>query len=46
MVMAHGTAEEMARATTILGAASPTRLDAHAGVTATESASRVAAAAS
>jgi hypothetical protein len=46
MVMAHGTAEEMARAKTILGTANPTRLDLHAGVTATESASRVAAAAS
>src|SRR5471032_1388083 len=34
MVMAHGTAEEMARAKTILGAASPTRLDMDAGVTA------------
>ena len=46
MVMAHGTGEEMARAKTILGTASPTRLDMHAGVTAAESASRVAAAAS
>jgi hypothetical protein len=46
MVMAHGTAEEMARAKTLLGAANPARLDAHAGVTPTESASRVAAAAS
>lgn len=46
MVMAHGTAEEMARAKAILGAANPARLDLHTGVTATESASRVAAAAS
>ncbi len=45
MVMAHGTAEEMARAKSILGAANPARLDVHEGVTATELASRVAAAA-
>jgi hypothetical protein len=30
--MAHGTAEEMARAKSILGATSPSRLDVHAGV--------------
>jgi hypothetical protein len=32
LVMAHGTAEEMARAKTILGTVNPTRLDVHAGV--------------
>ncbi len=31
LVMAHGTAEEMARAKTILGAANPSRVDVHAG---------------
>jgi hypothetical protein len=31
LVMAHGTAEEMARAKTILGTANPSRLDVHAG---------------
>ncbi len=31
LVMAHGTAEEMARAKTILGAVSPSRVDVHAG---------------
>ena len=31
LVMAHGTAEEMARAKTILGTASPLRVDVHAG---------------
>jgi hypothetical protein len=36
----------MARAKTLLGAANPARLDAHTGVTPTELASRVAAAAS
>src|SRR5476649_386323 len=46
MVMAHGTGEEMARAKTILGAVSPTRLDMHAGVTAAASAVRLAPAAS
>jgi hypothetical protein len=46
MVMAHGTAEEMARAKAILGTANPARLDLHTGVTAMESATRVAAAAS
>jgi hypothetical protein len=32
LVMAHGTAEEMARAKTILGTANPSRLDLHAGM--------------
>jgi hypothetical protein len=31
LVMAHGTAEEMARAKTVLGTANPSRLDVHAG---------------
>jgi hypothetical protein len=31
LVMAHGTAEEIARATTILDTANPSRLDVHAG---------------
>jgi hypothetical protein len=31
LVMAHGTAEEVARAKAILGTANPTRLDVHAG---------------
>jgi hypothetical protein len=46
MVMAHGKPEEMARAKTILGTLNSARLDVHTGVTATESAARVAAAAS
>src|SRR5471030_2936775 len=46
MVMAHGTAEEMARAKSVLGTASPTRLDMHTGVTVPESAARLAPAAS
>jgi hypothetical protein len=36
LVMAHGTADEMARAKAILGTASPSRIDVHAGVQATE----------
>jgi hypothetical protein len=32
LVMAHGTAAEMARAKTILGTLNPARLDVHAGV--------------
>lgn len=32
LVMAHGTAEEMARARAILGAVNPSRLDVHPGV--------------
>ena len=39
LVMAHGTAAEMARAKAILGAASPSRLDVHAGVEPAEPAS-------
>ena len=31
LVMAHGTAEEMARAKAVLGTANPSRLDVHAG---------------
>lgn len=38
LVMAHGTAEEMARAKTILAATKPSRLDVHAGAKATEAA--------
>lgn len=34
LVMAHGTAEEVARAKTILGTTSPVRLDVHAGANA------------
>ena len=36
LVMAHGTAAEMARAKAILGTANPSRLDVHAGVKAAE----------
>ena len=36
LVMAHGTAEEMARAKTILGTVNPSRLDVHSGVKAAE----------
>jgi predicted acyltransferase len=36
LVMAHGTAEEMARAKTVLGTANPSRLDVHAGAKAVE----------
>jgi heat induced stress protein YflT len=36
LVMAHGTAAEMARAKAILGTVNPSRLDVHAGVTAAE----------
>lgn len=32
LVMAHGTAEEMARAKAILGTANPSRLDVHAAL--------------
>jgi hypothetical protein len=39
--MAHGTAEEMGRAKTILAANSPSRLDMHAGAKAAESADRL-----
>jgi hypothetical protein len=34
--MAHGTAEEMARAKAILGTVNPSRMDVHAGVQAAE----------
>lgn len=36
LVMAHGTAEDMARAKTILGTSSPARFDVHAGAKAVE----------
>jgi heat induced stress protein YflT len=36
LVMAHGTAKEMARAKAILGTANPSRIDVHAGVKAAE----------
>ena len=36
LVMAHGAAEEMARARAILGTANPSRRDVHAGVKALE----------
>jgi hypothetical protein len=36
LVMAHGTAEEMTRAKTILGTVNPSRIDIHAGVAAAE----------
>ena len=36
LVMAHGTAEEMARAKAILGTVNPSRMDVHAGVQAAE----------
>jgi hypothetical protein len=32
LVMAHGTADEMARAKAILGTTNPSRLDVHAGL--------------
>ncbi len=38
LVMAHGTAEEVARAKTILGEAKPTRLDVHHGAAAAKTA--------
>ena len=40
LVMAHGTAEEMARAKAILGTVNPLRLDVHAGAQAAEPARR------
>jgi hypothetical protein len=43
LVLAHGSAEEMARAKSILGSTNPTRIDAHAGVV-DESDKRVATA--
>jgi hypothetical protein len=42
LVMAHGSAEEMMRAKTILGAANAARLDSHAGASATEPADLLA----
>ena len=44
LVMAHGTAEEMARAKSILGTANPSRIDLHAGATAPQSADHLVAA--
>jgi predicted acyltransferase len=41
LVMAHGTADEMARAKAILGTANPSRLDVHAGAQAAEPASHL-----
>jgi len=41
LVMAHGTAEEMARAKTILGAAKPSRIDVHTGAKAARPADQV-----
>src|SRR6202167_1084993 len=41
LVMAHGSAEEMARAKTILGALNPLRLDMHTGVKNGETADRL-----
>jgi hypothetical protein len=45
LVMAHGTAEQMARAEAILGTLKPSRLDLHAGVKAAAPADRLAQAA-
>lgn len=42
LVMAHGPAEEMARAKAVLGALNPSRMDLHEGVVAAESAKHVA----
>jgi len=42
LVMAHGSAEEMARAKSILGATKASRVDAHAAVDAAEPADRLA----
>lgn len=42
LVMAHGTAEEMARAKAILGTVSPSRLEVHAGVKAAAPADQLA----
>jgi hypothetical protein len=44
LVMAHGSAEEMASAKAILGTLNPSRIDAHAGVKAGERADHVAVA--
>jgi Heat induced stress protein YflT domain len=45
LVMAHGTATEVARAKAILGTAAPSRLDVHVGVKAAEPADRLVPAA-
>ena len=45
LVMVHGTTEEMTRAKAVLATVTPTRLDEHKGVTATEPAEAVFAAA-
>jgi hypothetical protein len=45
LVMAHGAAEEIARAKTILGTANPTCIDVHAGVKAGEPGDRLVRAA-
>jgi uncharacterized membrane protein len=42
LVMAHGTADEMARAKAILGTANPSHLEVHAGVKAGAPANQVA----
>jgi hypothetical protein len=44
LVMAHGTAAEMARAKTVLGTVNPSRLDVHADTRAVEPADRLAVA--
>ena len=41
LVMAHGTAEEMARAKTLLDTVNPSRLDVHAGVKTVEPADQL-----
>jgi hypothetical protein len=46
LVMAHGTADEMARAKAILTTANPSRLDVHAGAKAVEPADRLVVAGS
>jgi hypothetical protein len=46
LVMAHGSAEEVARAKTILGTSEPLSLDLHAGASAANPVERLAAAAS
>jgi hypothetical protein len=45
LVMAHGTAEEVARAKAILGTANPSRLDVHAGAKAARPADQLVPAA-
>jgi hypothetical protein len=46
LVMAHGTADEMARAKAILGTVKPSRLDVHAGASAAKPVEQLASAAS